>query len=205
MSLRDELLGIPASTSPGYRILIPAGWEEYRPTEETERDFIKRADAPLRSQNRPDLSGQFRSMLRNAFASMRRNEVEVFYLKLPEREDEIPLPLSITVSRRVAASGTTLDTEVAALIRSQGAQGLNEDKTVLRWVSESTQSMGMEKVGTTTISYITPVPGTGRRQALHFAAVIPHPIGMEQEGTLLGEYIYMADVIMSTFAWEPQA
>lgn len=203
MSLRDELLGAAAQAVPGYRLLLPPGWDEYRPTESTEADFLKRADAPFRAQNRPDLSAQFRSMLKQAFASMRRTEVLAFYLKLPEN-DELPLPLSLTVSKRTAPDGGILDPQVAELIREHEAQPLNDDRSMLRWEKGNTHVFGGQRIATRTVSYLTPVPGTARRQALQFAVVVPHPFGMDPEGTPLEQYIFIGDVIMSTFAWEPQ-
>jgi len=199
MSLKADLLKA-ATPAPEYRIVLPQGWTEYRPDDLTEQELLRAAKIRLREAHRPDLAAELVGITKRAFAQMRRTDALAFYMGVPSDENGV-LPLSITVSKRIAPDGLTLDTQVADLIRNHGAKPLNDDQVVIRWESSQTHTMGKERIATQTISYLTPIPGTARREALLFVGVVPHPIELDRHDTAVESYIYACDVIMSTFTW----
>ncbi len=199
MSLKDDLLKSDRMV-PEYRLMLPAGWKEYRPDSMNEQELLRDAKIRLRDAHRPDLAAELVGMTKRAFSQMRRTNSLAFYMGLPQDEAAV-LPLSITVSKRVAANGLTLDSEVADLIRNHGAQPLNDDQVVIRWETSQTHTVGRDKIATETISYLTPIPGTERREALLFVGVVPHPLELGRHDSVIEAYIYTCDVIMSTFSW----
>jgi len=202
MSLKDDLLRVDSPT-PEFRLLLPPGWKQYLPDELTEQELLREAKVRLRDAHRPDLAAELIGMTRRAFEQMRRSESLAFYMGLPPDENNV-LPLSITVSKRIGPNGGTLDGQVADLIRTKGALPLNDDQVMIRWETQQTHTVGRDKITTQTISYLTPIPGTARREALLFVGVVPHPIQLSRHDEVIESYIYACDVIMSTFAWGPK-
>lgn len=201
MSLKEELLRtVAAAEMPPYQLLLPAGWAEYTPKEATQKLLLDSANARFRAAHRPDLAAQMQRMVAMAFDQMRRNETLAFYMHAPG-EDEAVLPISITVTKRRAPDGQTFDATAADLIRNHGAVAFTDDRSMLRWVKDSTHELERERVATLAISYLTPIPGTQRREVLQLAAVIPHPLGMDPESELLSSYAFACDAIVSTFTW----
>jgi hypothetical protein len=199
MSLKDDLLKSERPI-PEYRIMLPPGWTEYLPDNITEQELLREAKIRLRDAHRPDLAAELVGMTKRAFSQMRRTKALAFYMGVPPDEGNV-LPLSITVTKRVAANGFTFDSEVADLIRNQGATPLNDDQVVLRWETSQTHTVGRDKITTETISYLTPIPGTERREALMFVGVVPHPFELSRHDSVIESYVYACDVIMSTFSW----
>ena len=201
MSLRDELIGAPR-TLPPYQIVLPSGWREYSADDTTEQALLEQAKARLRSQHRPDLAAQLTQASRDAFARMRQSNTIAFYLQADAPDEQI-MPISITASRLVAPDGGTLDAQVSDLVRNRGAEAFNDDMVLVRWQVSSTRQLGAERVGTLSISYLAPIPGTMRREGLQFVAVILHPVGLEADDPGLARLTFVCDAIMSTFAWMP--
>ncbi|WP_353807404.1 hypothetical protein [Agromyces sp. SYSU T00194] len=202
MSLRDELLGTRPEVPP-FQLLLPPGWVEHAPDAAGEQAMLSRASDRLRRQHRPDLNAQLRSLTRQAFADLRRLDAVAYYVQETAPGDAI-MPMSITATRMSAPDGGTLDAQVAELIRSHGARALNEDRSMIRWERTGSHELNGERVGSHTVSYFTPIPGTRRRSALRFAAVVTHPVGMAPTEHPLADFIFVADAIMGTFAWMPR-
>ncbi|GLI27940.1 hypothetical protein ARHIZOSPH14_21820 [Agromyces rhizosphaerae] len=202
MSLRDELLGTGPEVPP-YQLVLPPGWVEHAPDAAGEQAMLARASDRLRHQHRPDLNAQLRTLARQAFADLRRLDAVAYFVQESAPEDAI-MPMSITATRMTAPDGGTLDAQVSELIRSHGARALNDDRAMIRWVRSGTNELNGERIGAHTVSYLTPIPGTRRRSALRFAAVIAHPVGMAATEHPLAGFIHTADAIMGTFAWIPR-
>jgi hypothetical protein len=202
MSLKDELLGAPRAAPP-YQLLLPPDWAAFEPDEQTQSLLLGEAKARFREAHRPDLAAQMMRMATQAFSQMRRNDTIAFYMHRPGQSDDV-LPISITVSHRVAPDGQNFDRTVSELIRSQGAQPFDAAKVMIRWAKETVHEVDGERIATHTIAYLTPIPGSMRREALQFAAVVSHPVGMDAESGILRSYILACDAIMATFAWLPE-
>jgi len=190
---------------PPFRFAMPPGWVQVAPTEATKQDELKQASAIFRRAGRPDLEAEYRAMMAQVSEGMRRTKVFTVY-----RQQDVPmeelLPLSITASALSGTDGDNLDDWVADAFRLRGAEFLNEEmKHIVRWVSEPRRPQGaapITGVGGRTITYLIPVPGTGRSKALVFTSTIVIPEGeVIPEDSLRGIEL-LSDAMISTFAWE---
>lgn len=200
-SLRDELTGASRPELPPFVLLLPRGWVSVEPTREAFADLTARTSAVLRSAHRPDLDAQFRSMLgRAADEFLRREPLRLIYpADVPA--DEL-FPLSITAVRLAAPGGGPLDPHVAALRRDRGARTLGGDGVLLRWEEEHVHRVPGGELSVRSFDYLVAVPGTQRREALLFSAVVPSSAAGERldDETLRAAGV-LADAIMSTFRW----
>jgi hypothetical protein len=200
-SLRDELTGTARPPLPPFVLLLPRGWVSVEPTKAAFADLAGRTSAVLRSVHRPDLDAQLRSMLERAGDEfLRRDPVRLIYpADVPA--DEL-FPLSITAVRLAAPGGGPLDPHVAALRRDRGARTLGDDGVILRWEEQHAHRVAGGELMVHSFDYLVAVPGTERREALLFSAVIPAAAGGERldDDTVRAAGV-LADAIMSTFRW----
>ncbi|MEJ3404459.1 hypothetical protein WDJ51_06920 [Rathayibacter sp. YIM 133350] len=199
MSLKDELLG---RAVPGFGIVLPAGWEEFRPDAQAEAALVARAGARLKPAHRPDLYGQLRAQLHRAMEDLRRRDGIALYLQTDAPEGLV-MPMSITATRVRAQPGMSLDSQVVSLIRDHGAHPLGGDSSMLRWEKDDVQTIGADRAATHTLAYLTPVPGSARREAVQFTTVIAHPIDISPEDDVVRSLTAVSDTIISTFQWVP--
>jgi hypothetical protein len=200
-SLRDELAGAPRPDAPPFVLLLPRGWVSVEPTREAFAALAARTSAAFRSAHRPDLDAQFRAMLDGAAAEfLRRDPVRLIHPGDGPADDLFPL--SITAVRLTAPDGGPLDPHVAALRRDRGARPLGDDGVILRWEEDHVRRIAGGEVAIRSFDYLVAVPGTERRQALLFSAVIPRSAAGEtlDDETLRAASV-LADAIMSTFRW----
>jgi hypothetical protein len=201
MSLRDELTGSVRASVPPFVLLLPPGWVSVEPTRETFEELLSNVSARLRAAHRPDLDARFRSLVRRtAEEFLRRDPVRVIHqASVP---GERMLPLSITASRVVAPGGATLDAQVGELVRTRGARPLDDARVVMRWTSDASHRVDGGTLRTRSFDYLIAIPGTGRREALVFTAVVPIAAGGEQlDDETADRFGLLADAIMSTFRW----
>ncbi|MGR0221147.1 hypothetical protein [Agromyces sp. ZXT2-6] len=200
-TLRDELTGSIRRDVPPFVLLLPRGWVSVEPTKEAFAEIAARSSAVLRANHRPDLDAQFRDLLdRAADEFLRRDPVRmIFQSGVP---DEELFPLSITALRLSAPDGGPLDAHVAALRRDRGARALGDDRVILRWEQEDAQRVPGGEVAVRSFDYLIAIPGSERRQALLFSAVVPLAAAGERldDETVRAAGV-LADAIMSTFRW----
>jgi hypothetical protein len=189
---------------PPFRLILPEGWEEL-PADRTGVDaLIRRTSAVFASQHRPDLDSEMRRLLELALRRMRQAKAFAIYLQTTAQAD--PMPMSITASVAEGQLGGTLDRQVAALFREQGAQFLTDDQSIVRWLAEVTGRREVAGASSRVIDYLIPIPGTGRRRALQFTTTIALPQDPDAEDLEIVEALTeLSDVMISTFDWEPQA
>lgn len=200
-SLRDELTGTARPELPPFVLLLPRGWASVEPTREAFADLVARSSSVLRSAHRPDLDAQLRAILERAGDEfLRRDPVRLIYpADVPP--DEL-FPLSITAVRLSAPGGGSLDPHVAALRRDRGARTLGDDGVMLRWQEQHAHRISGGEVGVHSFDYLVAVPGTERREALLFSAVIPSSAAGERlDDETIRAAGALADAIMSTFRW----
>ena len=200
-SLRDELTGAARPDAPPFVLLLPRGWVSVEPTREAFAALAARTSAAFRSAHRPDLDAQFRAMFDGAAEEfLRRDPIRLIH-PADAPADEL-FPLSITAVRLAAPGGGSLDPHVSALRRDRGARPLGDDGVILRWEQDHVRRIAGGEVAIRSFDYLVAVPGTERRHALLFSAVIPRSAAGEtlDDETLRAASV-LADAIMSTFRW----
>lgn len=199
-SLREDLGGTVQPVPP-FVLLLPPGWVSLEPTRDVFDDLAARASAVFRSQHRPDLDAQFRSMVASAADEfLSRDPVRIIMQR--DVPAELMLPVTIMAARLSSPDGASLDARVGDLVRSQGAHPLDDRGVIMKWSSTSDRETEAGRVGLRGFNYLVPVPETGRRQAVLFTASVP----ARADGEALGEdYLerleLVIDAVMSTFRW----
>lgn len=198
VSLRDAL-GAPQD--PDFTLTLPPGWQR-RAVSAEERDRMDAAmRARLREVHRPDLYARMRVLLAEAFSQL--NAVEAVAMFLPDGADPdaLVLPASLTARVLRAEPGATLDGHVRTAIVRDGAAPLLGDKRILRVEREGEQQLDGDTARVTTVVYLTPVPGTGRRRALQLTLVITRPADVPADDPPLLQMRALFDLCVSSLTW----
>ncbi|MFB9959919.1 hypothetical protein [Agromyces bracchium] len=201
MSLREQLTGSTRTPVPPFVLLLPPGWVSVEATREAFDELLGTVSERMRAEHRPDLDARFRALVRRASDEfLRRDPVRLVYQRSVPAERM--LPLAITAARVAAPGGATLDAQVAELVRTRGAAPLDDARVVMRWSSDSSHRIDGGTLRTRSFDYLVAIPGTGRREALVFTAVVPLAAGGERlDDDAAEEFGLLADAILSTFRW----
>jgi len=197
-SLRAELT---QEVLPEYTLVLPPGWTRREPNDAVRDGMLEGAKSRLMTANRPDLYAQVMSMLNRSFRDMQRTETVAFFGPEEGAPDSSFFPASLTASIKRGAAGGSLDAAIAQLIREEGATALGDDKRFLRWEKVSTQVIEGSPVTTTTVLYLTPIPGSGRKRALQFVLAIAHGSDSPEDQEYFESIKDRFDAYLSTFAW----
>lgn len=196
-SLRQELMAVPGL--PTMRMLLPAGWRARELSEDGLAVLVGELREIFMQAHRPDLDAELTSMLENWARQLRENGGRYAILPAGDQPGAV-LPMSMTVSVVTQIGGADLDTWVTAKITSGGTRFLDEQRTVLAWHDERREQEG---VFTDLHSYLIPVPGTRRQQALLLAGT---HLSLAGDGAT-PERREMAEVLFDTMAlaldWVP--
>ncbi|MHC2999887.1 hypothetical protein OB08_12255 [Microbacterium sp. HJ5] len=167
-------------------------------------ELIRRTSEVFRSQHRPDLDAQMRTLLEVAYRKMKQARVFALYLQTSARD--VPLPMSITASTVSGQLGGTLDRQVARLVRENGAQFLTDDRSILRWEAAVGSRAEADGAAAHVVDYLIPIPGSERRSALQFTTTIPLPADHGPElAPLIDGLTQLSDLLISTFTWDRSA
>ena len=200
VSLREQLGGTP---DPDFPLILPHGWERRTVDESTERSMVGALRGRLMTAHRPDLYAQMDRLVREAFVQMRKVSVIAMFIPTDDAEHALFLPASLTASIQRSDSGENLDDFVRAAIREHGATALLEDRRFLRMERDDVQTVEGERVGVTTVVYITPIPGSKRRRALRLTLVLMRPDDVPLDDPPLVAMRALFDLCVSTLAWVP--
>lgn len=192
----------PTTTTdvPAFHLVLPPGWRDTPATREGLASVRAEVSAAMKAAHRPDLDLQMRSLLAQAADRLDRAEPLRMYLQSglpPERR----LPLSLSVGRVRSTQERSLDSEIVGLVREHGAAPLDRSAHVMRWIRHGSVEVPGGSVRTRTINYLIAVPGTERRQALLFTAVIPIAAGPTLDDEMVDRLTLLADAIVATFQW----
>ena len=200
-SLRSLLTGV--SDVPPFRMLLAAGWEQHEVNADSGERLARRASEKIRMAGRPDLDAQIGIELRRSFAAMEKVGSKYVYLPVSE-PDQAVVPMSIVASMVRGASGGSLDSAVAQLFSSKGAEFFDSLKSTVRWEQKNVGTGEVDGTTSHRVNYVIAVPQTARRQAVLFTATIFYPTTDPIDDDTLEACIGLSDAMLSTFAWIKQ-
>lgn len=199
-SLREQLGGSP---DPDFEVKLPSGWERLPPDETTRQRFDAALKKRLMEAHRPDVYAQARTMLQESFKAMQTEGAVALYAATQDAEDTLWLPGSIIASVRRPPTGGTLDDLVRHAIREYGAAPLFGDKRFVRFEREKKVDVENSAIIQTSIIYLTPIPGSGRRRGLQFNATFGRSVDVDENDSRISAYKATFDLIVSTLRWTP--
>lgn len=196
-----ELLGGPRD--PEFELQLLPGWARHVPDEADEA----RIEAALRQRflqaHRPDLLVEARTLLRESHETMRDEGVVAYYAPTDPGDDTLWLPGSLLVTVRTPPAGGTLDDVVRAAIRELGAKPLFGDKRFMRFERERTIDLDEGSIVSSTIEYLTPIPGSRRRRALQLTAAFGRPSGVSADDERIRAFVLAFDACVASLRWVP--
>nr|WP_274637716.1 hypothetical protein [Microbacterium bovistercoris] len=200
VSLREELGGTP---DPDFTLALPPGWNRRDATPEEQERMTAAMRTRLMQVHRPDLYARMRQLLHEAFAQMEKTNVVAMFLPDEAAPEALYLPASLTASILHAPAAGSLDDLVREAVAREGATPLLGDKRFLRAEREQTQTLDGESGTLTTVVYLTPIPGSGRRRALQLALVIVRPQDVPADDEPMVQMRMLFDLCVSTLTWLP--
>ncbi|MGR0319269.1 hypothetical protein [Agromyces sp. ZXT2-3] len=200
-SLREAL---GAARDPEFTMMLPEGWSRLDATDEARDRLLADLRSRFAAAHRPDLWAAARAAVTNAFTGLRQSGGVAVMLQTSSGDGVPFVPASVTASVQSGLDGATLDEFVAGLI-ARGATPLGEDKRFIRLEEREVRSEDGVRIGVTTVRYLTPVPGSGRRRALLLTAVLPHEPETPDDDPLLAATRFTIDAHVATLRWLPPA
>jgi hypothetical protein len=158
----------------------------------------------LMEAHRPDLYGRMRALVQDSFRQMKKVSTIAMFTAGDSAPDSAYMPASLTATIQHAEPGQNLDAYVRAAITSDGATPLLGDKRIMRVERETTDSLDGEQMLVSTVVYLTPVPGSGRRRALMLTLVIMRPTDAPIDDPPLVQMKALFDLCVSTLTWIPK-
>lgn len=201
VSLRAAM-GLPEK--PDFVLALPPGWVR-RAVDEASRDDLQASvRGRLLQAHRPDLYARLRPLLDEAFTAMAAADVIAMFTPATGDDDALALPASMVASTRTA-TGENLDPLVGALIRDGGATPLLGDRRFLRFERETRRTLDGQEYLATEVGYLTPIPGSRRRQALQLTVSIARPTGAAEDDEAMVLMKTLFDLSVSSLRWEAPA
>lgn len=201
MSPSDLRAELGAPTVPDFEMTLPPGWTRKPVDDATLDDMLARLRDRLMKQHQPQAYAQLRGLVKESFASMKKDGAFAFFSATEEDDSTLWIPASIIASERRGEAGQSLDDLARMLIREYDATPLREDKRTMRFERERTVRLGNETVISQSIVYLTPIPGTGRRRALQLVAGFGRTPGESADDPYLLEMKRLFDTCVSTLRW----
>lgn len=201
--LRNELLGGTSSGSliPPYRMLIPAGWQAYDLGEDDERTLVAQASTRLQSAGRADLARHLAQQVRDTLANLRRQNAFCYALAGESAPTWVLGAASLVGMRRDATPELPLDAIVEDAIVNHAAQPLGGDERFVRWTERREVTLDGEKVATTMLNYMTPVPGSRRTRAVQWVVNVAHAVDLPEDDPSLLAWNLLFDTHVASFTW----
>ncbi|MFV0408060.1 MAG: hypothetical protein ACK5LN_14780 [Propioniciclava sp.] len=199
--LKTELTGSTGALVPPYQMLIPAGWQAFDLSLHDERAIVAQAVLRLRSNGRGDLAPHLTHQVGQALTTLRRQNGFAYAIAGETSPTWAIGSASLVGVRRDATPDLPLDTVVTDAITRHGGAPLGGDERFVRWTTRRTVTLEGEEVTTTTINYLTPVPGSRRTQALQWSATVTHAADVAAEDPVLETWNLLFDTHVASFTW----
>ncbi len=196
-----ELLG-HGSSVPEFEIKLLPGWQRHNTSEADRSAFDDRLKRRFMEVHRPDLYATARSMLNESYAKMKQQGAVAYFAPTGDDDEKVLIPGSIVVSEHRSPDGGTLDSLVKAVMRDHGAEPLFGDVRFMRYEREQTVTMEDSTIIQSSLIYLTPIPGTGRRRALQFVASFGRPVDMPADDDKVQAWKFAFDACVSTLRWK---
>jgi len=203
-SLRAELLGETGTVIPPYRMLIPAGWEAHDLSAATEGDLLGRADARLRSVGNTALGPLLRDQVRDVFTQLRARGGFAYAFPGEASPTWAIGAASLVGTKRTATPELTLDQIVQYAIVNHAAEPIGDDHRVVRWTERKRVAVDGEDATTLLITYLIPIPGSRRTEAVQWTVTVAHDADMPDDHPSLIAWRTLFDVHVASFAWLEQ-
>ncbi|GAB3618688.1 hypothetical protein GCM10027416_32450 [Okibacterium endophyticum] len=196
MSLREELLGLAPAT-PLFRMLLPDEWQCFPVTPDLGNEVELRTREVFKKAGRPDLDGQFTAELHRSMQGLERAGAKYILLPTNRAADKAPLSLSMIITF-VDSPDRSLDGWVTARIH-EGAQLLDPEGKIVFWHARTEGTDG--ETQQTQSTYVIPVPGSNRRQALMLRGTALIGIDTPDDDEYVTAVHSIFDAMASTVAW----
>ena len=196
-----ELLG--AEPDPDFSLVLPPGWVRRGVDEEEQERMLAQVRTRTMQAHRPDLHARMRVMVDDAFTQMRKVSTVAMFTAADDAPESAYLPASLTASIQHAEPGQTLDSYVRSTILADGATPLLGDKRIMRVERETSDTLDGEQLLVTTVAYLTPIPGSGRRRALLLTLVLLRGADVPPDDPPLLQMKALFDLCASTLTWLP--
>lgn len=197
-SLRAEL----GATDPDFVLQLPDGWVRMDASDDSRDALVRQARERLMRAHRPELYAHVRHALLEAFEQLQRAGGAAVFLPIGDGEGYAPASLSAAF--RSGSGGERLDDAVAGLI-ADGGTPLGDDRRFVRREARDETTQDGQRLGVTTVHYLTPVPRTNRSRMLVLTAVMPHPVDAPDDEPLLVATRILVDAMVATLRWRRPA
>lgn len=200
-SLREELGG-GRDGVPAFRLMLPPGWSILDTSAQTQRELLQRAATRLAGVHRPDAYALLAEHVERALDAARAQGAFMMIVAGEEAPPWSTAPISVlgTVTRGTPA--VSLDRMVADAVERRGARPLDGSRHFLRWTDRRTVELSGESLAAYTVVYLTPIPGTQRKEALQLTATLAHPSDVDPEDdALMRAWLSLLDAHIATFGW----
>lgn len=183
-----------------FSIELPRGWSRFD-IDDGHDVLLAGMKKRFLEGHRPDLFAEAKVTFDKAFDGMRKNGVIAFFAPASDDPDSVVIPASINASIRTGEAGQSLDKMVRDAIQRFGARPLFGDPRTLRFERERLVDLGGESVVNHSLIYLTPVPGTQRRQALQLVAGFARTLDIEADAPAMVATRALLDSCVATLTW----
>lgn len=183
-------------------MMLPPGWVLYDTSERTERALLEQAKVRLREAGRPDTYALLSEHVKRALVGARKQGAFMMIMAGEEAPAWATVPISILGSIVKGTPAISLDAMVADAVERRGARALHNSRQFLRWVDERSVELSGESAGAYTVVYLTPIPGSRRKQALQLTATLVHPTDTDPTSdTAMKSWLELLDAHVATLSW----
>ena len=199
IDLRTELGAAP---DPRFVLTLPPGWSRFDTGGELEDDFRDRLRGRTMELHRPDLFVQADALLKQAFEGLKQAGAIALFMADEQDDDTAWLPASMIASIRAETAEHSLDQLVAQMIRKYDARPVKGDNRWVRFEQERRQEIQGQELMVTLITYLTPIPGAGRKRALELSVTIMRPVDVPADDEPMQIMRVLFDACVTSLRWQ---